>query len=236
MPTILVVDDNTAVVEALRLLFKQEKWRTVGLSDPKTIVETATREAVDLVILDMNFSRDTTSGGEGIEALARLRAALPELPVVLFTAWGTIERAVEAIQLGAVDYLQKPWDNERLLRLCRAQLEVRAARAENRQASIANQALRRALDAAFDLGQIVGESAAMLAALRLVADVAPTDATVLITGPPGTGKELVAAALHQNSPRRNKALVKVHTDRESAIGKDLIQSIYKETGFDPAKL
>ncbi len=210
MPTILVVDDNSAVIDALRLLFKQEKWRTLGLSSPDRLVETAAQERVDLVILDMNFSRDTTSGGEGIAALEALRAALPGLPVILFTAWGTIERAVQAIQLGAVDYLQKPWDNERLLRLCRAQLALRASEEERRAVHATQHSARAALDQRADFSGILGESPPLLAALQLVADVAPTEATVLITGPPGTGKERIAEALHRSSPRRQRPFVKVH--------------------------
>jgi len=210
MPTILVVDDNSAVVDALKLLFKQERWRVVGLAEPTRVAQVAALEQVDLVLLDMNFTRDTTSGREGMDALATLREADPELPVVLMTAWGTIERAVEAMRLGASDYVTKPWDNAKLVATCRAWLELRRARRELRQAAEENRALREELDGRFDFSHITAESAPMLEALRLVGEVAPTEATVLVTGPPGTGKELIAHAIHFNSARRAGPFVKVH--------------------------
>jgi len=209
-PTILVVDDNQAVCDALRLLFKQEGWRAVPLNDPARAPQVAALEEADLVLLDMNFTRDTTSGAEGIAALEALRAADAQLPVILMTAWGTVERAVEAMKLGAVDYVTKPWENDRLVRTCRAQLELGAARRSNRLLAEQNRVLRAELDGAYDFSAIIGESPRMVEALRLLGDVAPSEATVLVTGPPGTGKELIAHALHANSPRRAKPLVKVH--------------------------
>jgi DNA-binding NtrC family response regulator len=205
-----VVDDNQAVSDALRLLFKQEGWRVVALVNPARAVQVAQLEQADLVLLDMNFTRDTTSGAEGITVLEALRAAEPELPVILMTAWGTVERAVEAMKLGAVDYVTKPWENDRLVRLCRAQLELQRARRQNRLLSEQNRMLRAELDGAYDFSAIIGESPRMVAQLRMLADVAPSEATVLVTGPPGTGKELIAHAVHANSPRRSKPLVKVH--------------------------
>jgi DNA-binding NtrC family response regulator len=208
--TILVVDDNQAVLEALRFLFKQEGWRVVALSEPARVAQIAAREDADLVLLDMNFTRDTTSGAEGIEVLSQLAKADPDLPVILMTAWGTVERAVEAMKLGARDYVTKPWDNERLLTACRTHIELRVARRANKLLSEHNRVLRSDLDREYDFSRIVGASACMVELLRLVADVAPTEATVLITGPPGTGKELIAHAIHQNSPRRDRPFVKVH--------------------------
>jgi DNA-binding NtrC family response regulator len=209
-PTILVVDDNQGVLDALRLLFKQEGWRVVGLDEPSRVAQVAALEEAQVVLLDMNFTRDTTSGQEGISALEKLRAADAELPVVLMTAWGTVDRAVQAMKLGAADYVTKPWDNDRLLSTCRAQMELRRVRRANTLLVEANRCMRAELDAKYDFQRIVGQSPKMVEALSLAADVAPTEATVLVTGPPGTGKELVAHAIHANSARQKGPLVKVH--------------------------
>jgi DNA-binding NtrC family response regulator len=208
--TILVVDDNQAVLDSLRFLFKQEGWRVVTLAEPRKVVEQAMREEADLVLLDMNFTRDTTSGAEGIEVLQKLRAADADLPVILMTAWGTVDRAVEAMKLGARDYVTKPWDNARLVSAARTQMELYAARRANRNLTEENRILRSDLDKGHDFARIVGESPAMVEVLRMVADVAPTEATVLVTGPGGTGKELIAHAIHANSARKDKPFVKVH--------------------------
>ncbi len=205
-PRLIVVDDHPTVVQALTLLFRAEGWSTVGLGDPTRLVEEAAE--ADLVLLDMNFSRDTTSGQEGIDAMRLLADAAPELPVILMTAWGTVDRAVEAMKLGARDYVTKPWDNARLLAACRAQLELRQAnRARQRQPF--HQA-RQELDRRGDFAAIRGDSPELVRLLGMIADVAPTDATVLISGPPGTGKELVAEAIFKNSRRRNQPFVRVH--------------------------
>jgi DNA-binding NtrC family response regulator len=209
-PTVVVVDDNQGVLDSLRLLFKQEGFRVVTLAEPERVAQTVTREGADLVLLDMNFTRDTTSGAEGIELLEKLHKLDPDLPVILMTAWGTVDRAVEAMKLGARDYVTKPWDNERLLTACRTHLELTRAQRANRLLSEQNRLLRADLDAGYDFSRIVGASRAMVEVLRLCADVAPTEATVLITGAPGTGKELVAHAIHQNSARRAGPFVKVH--------------------------
>jgi DNA-binding NtrC family response regulator len=208
--TILIVDDNQGVIEALRLLFKLEGWRVVGLSDPARAAQTAALENAQLVLLDMNFTRDTTSGAEGMEALRSLRQYDASLPVIMMTAWGTVDRAVEAMKLGAADYLTKPWENERLVAVAKAQLELRRVRRQNRLLAEENRLMRGELDAQYEFSRIVGHSPKMVEALRLVADVAPSEATVLVTGPPGTGKELVAHAIHHNSPRKAGPFVKVH--------------------------
>jgi DNA-binding NtrC family response regulator len=209
-PTILVVDDNVAVQDALRLLFKQQGWRTAVLSEPGRVAQAVALEDAQLVLLDMNFTRDTTSGQEGIDALAALKRTDPELPVVLMTAWGTVDRAVEAMKLGAADYLTKPWDNDRLVSTCRTQLALVQARRENRRLLAENQLMRAELDEQYDFSRILGQSAPMLEVLRLCADVAPSEATVLVTGPPGTGKELLAHAIHAHSARKNGPLIKVN--------------------------
>jgi DNA-binding NtrC family response regulator len=199
-PTVLVADDNVAVQQALALLFASDDWRVLTAATPEAVVTLAARESIDVVVLDMNFSRDTTSGQEGIDLIRRLHASWPELPVVLITAWATVERAVEAMQLGARDYVRKPWDNERLLAACRTQLALHRARRPDTTGG----------DDEAGASALVGSSAAMRSVVRLVRALGPTEASVLITGEPGTGKELIAEALHAQSPRRGGPFVKVN--------------------------
>ena len=203
-PTILVVDDNQAVLDALRFLFKQEGWRVVALGESGRVTQSAARENADLVLLDMNFTRDTTSGAEGIDALKQLRAADPDLPVVLMTAWGTVDRAVEAMKLGASDYVTKPWDNERLLAIVRTQIELAGALRKGRKLEAANQLLRGGAP------NIIAESSAMRPVLEMISRVAPSDANILITGENGTGKGLIAQALHALSPRSSHTMITVN--------------------------
>jgi len=195
-PTVLVADDNRAVLQALTMLFSEDGWRVVTAESPSALLSRCAADPIDVVVLDMNFQRDTTSGQEGIDLIRRLHQSWPELPVVLMTAWATVERAVEAMQLGARDYVRKPWDNDRLLAACRTQLALRRAKATSEDDS----------DAADELGR----SPAIRAVMRMVRAIAPTDASVLIVGEPGTGKELVARALHQRSRRSKGPFVKVN--------------------------
>jgi len=195
-PTVLVADDNRGVLQALTMLFSEDGWRVLTAETPAALLSRCAAEAIDVAVLDMNFERDTTSGQEGIDLIRRLHQSCPELPVVLMTAWATVERAVEAMQLGARDYVRKPWDNERLLAACRTQLALRRARTPS------------ASDAT--LSDELGRSPAMRAVMRMVRAIAPTDASVLLVGEPGTGKELVARAVHEASRRRSGPFVKVN--------------------------
>jgi DNA-binding NtrC family response regulator len=178
------------------MLFTEDGWRVVTAESPSALLGRCASEAIDVVVLDMNFERDTTSGQEGIDLIRQLHQSWPELPVVLMTAWATVERAVEAMQLGARDYVRKPWDNEKLLAACRTQLALGRARRSSEGSSVASDEL--------------GRSPPMRAVMRMVHAIAATEATVLILGEPGTGKELVARALHEASPRGGGPFVKVH--------------------------
>jgi DNA-binding NtrC family response regulator len=159
----------------------------------------------DLLLMDLNYARDTTSGQEGLELLGRVRDKAPDLPVVVMTAWGTIELAVEAIRLGARDFIAKPWENERLLSIVGNQLELAAALRKSRRLEAENRLLRG--DGAPDF---VATSRAMQPVIELIERVGPSDAAVLITGENGTGKGLVARLLHVASARNGKALVTVN--------------------------
>ncbi len=204
-PRILVADDQADVLEALRLLLKGAGFTVLSASSPAAAEQAVAAEDLDVALLDMNYARDTTSGAEGLDLLARVRAIDPELPVVVMTAWGTVGGAVEAMKRGARDYVEKPWQNERLLTTVRAQVEMRqiARRADRLQAQSAREQER-------GLPELVSVSKAMDAVRRLIDRVAGSDANVLVTGEHGTGKDVVARRIHAASGRASKAFVPVN--------------------------
>jgi len=204
---ILLVDDDHAVCASLELLLGRAGHRCVSVDDPAAALARVEDPSVDLVLQDMNFSR-RTSGSEGLDLLRGIRTRRPNLPVVLITAWGSIDLAVEGMKLGARDFVTKPWANAALLQTVETALGLAADDAARRRAPATPD--REALDERFDLGAIVGEDPALLEVLDVVGRVAATDASVLVTGESGTGKELIADALHRNSRRRNGPLVKVN--------------------------
>lgn len=204
-PRVLIADDQPDVLEALRLLFKGENYGVDSVNSPATAFETIRTEYFDLVLMDLNYARDTTSGKEGLDLLSRVVALDSTLPVVVMTAWGSIELAVEAVRRGARDFVTKPWENERLLTIVRNQIELGRALRKTQRLEAENRLLR-------SQGQpmLIAESPAMKPVLELVERVAPSDANVLITGENGTGKSLIAQLLHINSRRSHKAFVSVN--------------------------
>ncbi len=205
LPTVLIADDQPDVLEALRLLLKAEGYRTVTAHVPEGVVALLEREEVDAALIDLNYTRDTTSGREGMDLLSRIRAQDPALPVIVMTAWGSVDKAVEAMRLGARDFVEKPWENARLLTTLRTQVELgRALRAAQRLHQ-ENRLLRRE-----GLPDLVAESAAMRPVLEMMDRVAPSDASILITGEHGTGKEVAARWIHAASSRSEKSLVIVN--------------------------
>jgi len=203
--TILLADDQADVLEALRLLLKGEGYATRTARSPAEVVTAIAQQEPDLLLMDLNYSRDTTSGQEGLALLERLRDRSPELPVVVMTAWGSIELAVEAVRRGARDFVEKPWDNDRLLSILGNQLALAAALRKSRGLEAENRLLRG--EGAPDF---VAQSRAMQPVLEMIERVGPSDAAVLITGENGTGKGLVARLLHASSPRAGKPLVTVN--------------------------
>ena len=201
---ILIVDDDPSVTASLALLLKQAGYASYAVAGPADALTWLATNRCDLVLQDMNFSRRTT-GEEGMELLAQVRAAHPTLPVVLITAWGSIDLAVRGMKAGASDFIVKPWANEQILQTVRTALGLSAAPPSSGQAPS-----REELDAAFDFGHLVGEDPRLRKVLQVVGRVAPTDASVLIMGESGTGKELIADAIHRNSRRRGRAFVKVN--------------------------
>jgi len=205
LPKLLVADDQADVLEAVRMLGRANGFDVRTASSPAGVLAVAEAEDFDVCLLDLNYARDTTSGREGMDLLAKLRDLDHALPVVVMTAWGTIEGAVEAMRRGARDYITKPWDNARLVATLRAQLELRRAL---RTANRLDAETARTREA--ELPRIVARSRAMQQVMALVERVAPSGASVLITGEHGTGKEVIARAVHAASTRSAHAFVPVN--------------------------
>jgi DNA-binding NtrC family response regulator len=204
-PQILVADDQPDIREALRLLLKAEGYAIATAASPAAVLAAVQGADFDAVLLDLNYARDTTTGREGLELVSELQALDATLPTVVMTAWGSVEKAVEAMRRGARDFIEKPWDNPRLLATLRTQVELGRALRRSRRLESENRLLRR--DGAPEL---IAASAAMRPVLQLMERVAPSDANVLITGEHGTGKEVVAQWIHAASGRAARALVAVN--------------------------
>ena len=202
---VLLADDQVDVVEALRLLLKHAGHDVVTATSPAGIVAALESQDFDAVLMDLNYARDTTSGREGLDLLAQLHAADATLPVVVMTAWGSVEGAVEAMRRGARDYVQKPWDNQRLLQTLHTQIELGQALRRSRRLEHETSRQRSR-----ELPELVADSRSMQPVLRLMEKVAPSDAHVLITGEHGTGKEVVARWLHAASHRAGRPFVAVN--------------------------
>ncbi len=201
MATVLVIDDNSGVITALELLFALHGIDTVGATTPDAGVARMMRGDIDLVIQDMNFDADTTSGDEGAELFQRLHAQWPDVPIVLLTAWTELERAVELIKAGAADYVGKPWDDHKLLATINNLLELSEARRELARSARATRERRASLSREHDLCGVVYADDATERVLSLAVQVARSPLPVLITGPNGSGKEKIAEILHANSGR-----------------------------------
>ena len=211
MPRILIADDQADVLAALSLLLKGERFQIESASSPEGVLRMLETHEFDVVLIDLNYARDTTSGSEGLDLLSRIRTADPTLPVVVMTAWGSVDLAVEAMRRGARDFIQKPWDNARLLAVLRTQVELGEALRRGRRLEAENIALRDSVaESSNDIPQIVSQSPAMKAVLNLVERIGPADANVLITGENGTGKEVITRVLHSISSRRAKPLISLN--------------------------
>jgi DNA-binding NtrC family response regulator len=204
-PRVLIADDQSDVLEALRLLLKAEGYQIEAVNSPAEILAALESRDFDAVLMDLNYTRDTTSGEEGLEMVGRIHALDATLPVVVMTAWGSIELAVEAMRRGARDFVQKPWDNPRLLNILRTQIELGSSLRKSRQLEAENALLR-----AGDRPAMIAQSQAMQPILQLMSRVGPSDANILITGEHGTGKEVVAQTLHAMSNRASKPMVTVN--------------------------
>jgi DNA-binding NtrC family response regulator len=204
---VLVADDQPDVLQALRLLLKAEGCEIETATSPAGVLAAVESRDFDVAIIDLNYTRDTTSGIEGLSLLSKLQSLDTPMPVVVMTAWGTVDLAVEAMRRGARDFIQKPWDNERVLAVVRTQVELARALRRSQRLEAENRVLR---NEGARKPTLIAESAAMRPVLDLIARVGPADANVLITGENGTGKGTTAQALHAVSTRASRPLVTVN--------------------------
>jgi len=207
-PRVLIADDQPDVLEALRLLLKREGYRIESASSPAgilQILESADVDPMDAVLMDLNYARDTTSGREGLDLLTQLQAADPTLPLIVMTAWGSVDIAVEAMRRGARDFVQKPWENARVLAIVRTQVELGRALRRQQRLEAENRSFRTQTGPS-----LIADAPSMRPVLELIQRVGPSDANVLITGENGTGKGTVAQAIHAASDRASRGLVTVN--------------------------
>jgi DNA-binding NtrC family response regulator len=205
-PRILAADDQQHILEALQLLLHPQGYRVDSVKSPAQVREVLATDSYDAVLIDLNYTRDTTSGQEGLDLLSEIVAADSNLPIIVMTAWGNVELAVEAMRRGARDFIQKPWDNERLLAILRTQVELHRTLIRAERLAAENRLLH-----AQGRPEFIASAASMQPVLDAIARVGPSDANVLITGEHGSGKEIVAHTLHALSSRASRPLVAVNT-------------------------
>lgn len=198
---ILVIDDDSAIRTSLSFMLKRAKYDVQAVSSPKEAIAIVRSVAPELILMDMNFSL-TTTGDEGITLLKQVKIFQPETPVILMTAWGSIQLAVKGMQAGAFDFITKPWNNAALMHQIETALALNNKKKEEE--------LKKEEEGKFDRSHIVGKSKALMDVLATIERISKTNASVLITGESGTGKELIAEAVHRNSPRAKKPFVKVN--------------------------
>jgi DNA-binding NtrC family response regulator len=201
---ILLADDQRDVLEALRILLKGEGYQTEAVTSLAAVFNALEKKDYALLVMDLNYTRDTTSGQEGLTAIPKIQEIDNMLPIVVMTAWASIDLAVEAMKRGARDFVTKPWDNERLLTIVRTQIELATALRRGRKLEAENQLLRGSMP------NLIAESPAMRPVMEMISRVGPSDANVLITGENGTGKGLIAQALHTLSPRASRTMITVN--------------------------
>ena len=204
MTRILLADDQRDVLEALRILLKGEGYQTEAVTSLAAVFNALEKKDYALLVMDLNYTRDTTSGQEGLTAIPKIQEIDNMLPIVVMTAWASIDLAVEAMKRGARDFVTKPWDNERLLTIVRTQIELATALRRGRKLEAENQLLRSSMP------NLIAESPAMRPVMEMISRVGPSDANVLITGENGTGKGLIAQALHTLSPRASRTMITVN--------------------------
>jgi DNA-binding NtrC family response regulator len=202
LPRILIADDQPDVVTALKLLLSDDGYEVTAAASPGAVIAAIEESDFDAALIDLNYTRDTTSGQEGLDLIDRVRAIDPTLPVLVMTAWSSVAGAVEAMRRGARDYIEKPWADERLLATVRMQIDLRRALSRTQRFEEATARQQRS-----DAPVFLGRSPALQRIRQTIERVAPSDASVLITGEHGTGKEVVASWLHRLSTRATRPLV-----------------------------
>jgi len=203
---LLIADDQPHILEALELLLKPEGFQLLIARSPAQVLEILTLEQVDGLLVDLNYTRDTTSGREGLDLIAAVHEQDTQLPIIVMTAWANVDLAVEAMRRGARDFIQKPWDNARLLTVVRTQLELHTLEKRAQWLEAENRILR-----AEGAPELIASAPSMRPVVELLARIGPSDANVLITGEHGTGKEVIAQTLHRLSNRSHRTLVAVNT-------------------------
>jgi DNA-binding NtrC family response regulator len=205
-PQILAADDQPHILQALHLLLGPEGYRIETATSPAKVREALATDFYDALLIDLNYTRDTTSGREGLDLLSEIVGLDSSLPVIVMTAWGNVELAVEAMRRGARDFIQKPWENERLLAILRTQVELHRTLQLSERLAAENRLLQ-----AQGRPEFIASAACMTPVLEIIARVGPSDANVLITGEHGSGKEVVAQTLHALSARASRSMVAVNT-------------------------
>src|SRR5258708_5062089 len=205
-PRILAADDQQHILEAIELLLKPQGYRVDAVRSPELAREALASSSYDAVLIDLNYTRDTTSGREGLDLLSEIVALDSTLPVIVMTAWGNVELAVKAMRSGARDFIQKPWENERLLSILRTQVELHRALQQAERLTAENRLL-----SAQGRPEFIASAPCMALVLESITRIAPSDANVLITGEHGTGKEVVARTIHALSLRASGPWVAVNT-------------------------
>src|SRR5437764_8359097 len=205
-PRILAADDQQRILDAIELLLKPQGYAVETARSPVLVREELATNSYDAVLIDLNYTRDTTSGRKRLDLLSEIVALDSNLPVIVMTAWGNVELSVEAMRRGARDFIQKPWENERLLSILRTQVELHRALQHAERLSAENRLLH-----AQGRPEFIATAPSMLPVLETITHIAPSDANVLITGEHGTGKEVVARTIHALSQRSNRALISVNT-------------------------
>src|SRR5258708_12550491 len=206
MTRILLADDHRDVLEALRILLKSEGYQTEAVTSLAAVFHALEKRDYALLIMDLNCTRDPTSGQEGLSAIPKIQEIDKTLPIVVMTAWATIELAVDAMKRGARDFVTKPWDNQRLLAIVRTQIELASALRRERKLEAENEMLRGTMP------DLIAQAPAMRPVIEMISRVAPSDANVLITGENGTGKSLIARAIHALSPRSPRPMITLTRD------------------------
>ena len=205
-PRVLAADDQQHILEAIEILLRPQGYQVETARSPALVRESLATGSYDALLIDLNYTRDTTSGQEGLDLLSEIVTQDASIPVIVMTAWGNVELAVEAMRRGARDFIQKPWENERLLTILKTQLELHRALRETERLTAENRLFR-----AEGRPDFIAAAPAMQSLLETIARVGPSDANVLVTGEHGTGKEVVAQTLHALSPRASRSLVAVNT-------------------------
>src|SRR6202049_1996902 len=205
-PRILAADDQQHILEAIELLLKPQAYQVDVARTPEMAREALATSSYDAVLIDLNYTRDTTSGREGLDLLSEIVAIDSTLPVIVMTAWGNVDLAVEAMRRGARDFIQKPWENERLLSILRTQVELHRALQRAERLAAENRVFSFP-----DRPEFIATASSMVPVLDAITRIAPSDANVLITGEHGTGKEVVARTIHALSLRASRQMVAVNT-------------------------